>query len=94
MSWPWAGLSRRPSVSAFVIWTLLNVAVGRLTWAFRSRSEVDLVTVWVLAATALVDDCGLVFDAHDTALLPVWFGFAKGEFSVPRVIEKTEDPVR
>lgn len=26
-------------------------------------------------------------------LTAVWFGFAKGEFSVPSVIEKTEDPL-
>jgi hypothetical protein len=52
-------------VSAFIVWTLLNVAIGRLACAFGSWSEVDLVTGWILTATALVDNCGLVFDAHD-----------------------------
>ena len=65
MSWPWAGPSRRRAVFAFIVWTLLNIAVGRLAWAFRSWSNVDLVTGRIRTATALVDNRGLVFDAHD-----------------------------
>ena len=105
MPWPWASPSRSCSISPLIVWTVLDIAVGRLAWAFRSWTEVDLVTVWILAATALIYDRGLLFDAHALpescqlvgilrawyqCLPPMWFEFAEGCAS-SLTTETTED---